>query len=91
MDYLVMNIVGYVFYGFYSTLGYFFHEPGAGTVVFADLFFVYHALLMCLIWCVQACIYPRGNNRLSGIGTIFMVVLCLLVGGVVIFTEVNSF
>ena len=46
-------------------MGYFFKYKGAGTVVIADLIFVYHALLMCLILSVQALIYPRGKNTVS--------------------------
>ena len=88
MDYLVMNLAGYTFYGFYSTLGFFFHAEGAGTVVIADLFFVYHAFLMCLIWVVQGMIYPRGSNRLSGFATILLVTLWILVIAIIVLTYV---
>lgn len=79
MDYLTMNIVGYVFYSSYSTLGYFFHMKGAGTVVIADLVFPYHALFICLVMAVQAYIYPRGKNRQSAFCTIFCSSLCVFV------------
>ena len=65
MDYLVLNIVDYIFYMIYSTLGYFFKFRGAGTVVIADLVFVYHALFVCTVLSIQTCIYPRGKNKTS--------------------------
>ena len=73
LNYLVMNITGYTFYGMYSTLGYFFKAKGAGTVVVADLFFIYHALLMVVILAGQVLIYPRGKNRVSG----YTIILCI--------------
>lgn len=88
MNYLVMNISGDLFYGIYTTLGYFFHFKEAGTVVIADLVFIYHALLMCLVLSIQACIYPRGKNIISP----FTVVLCVGLWSFIIvqilFTEV---
>jgi hypothetical protein len=48
---------GYLFYGFYCTIGYFLDIPGAGTVVISDLIFVYHALLMVAILTYQSVIY----------------------------------
>ena len=69
-----MNISGYIFYGLYSTIGYFTDVPGAGTVVLADILFVYHALFMVFILTVQASIYPRGKNRVSG----YTIVLCMM-------------
>lgn len=40
------------------TVGYFTDIKGAGTVVIADLIFVYHAMLMVTIYAVQCIIYP---------------------------------
>ena len=54
-------------------MGYFFNAKGAGTVVVADLFFVYHALLMVFILTCQVLYYPRGKNRISG----FTIILCI--------------
>ena len=66
LDFLALNICGFVFYSLYSTIGFFFpHIKGAGTVVLADLLFAYHALAMVLLWLVQAYFYPHGKNRLS--------------------------
>ena len=57
LDYLVLNITGYTFYTIYSSVGYFTDITGAGTVVIADLFFVYHAGVMTIIQIIQCCIY----------------------------------
>jgi hypothetical protein len=57
LDYLVFNISGYTFYTIYSSVGYFSDIGGAGTVVIADLVFVYHSMLMIAIQVVQCCIY----------------------------------
>lgn len=80
MDYLVMNIIDYVFYGIYSTLGFFFKFKGAGTVVVADLVFVYHALFICTVLSIQAFIYPRGKNKASIYTVSLGVVLWIFVG-----------
>lgn len=88
MNYLVMNINGYLFYGIYSTLGYFFHMKGAGTVVFADLFFVYHALLMCLVLSIQALIYPHGKNKISFFTIVFCIGLWVFMAVLIVFTVV---
>ena len=68
-----MNICGYILYGIYSTVGYFTTISGAGTVVLADIIFVYHAITMVIIQTIQACIYPRGKNRISG----YTIALCI--------------
>ena len=81
MNYLVMNICGDLLYGIYSTLGFFFHFQGAGTVVIADLVFIYHALLMCVILATQAWIYPYGKNRVS----IYTIILCAIIWSFIIF------
>jgi hypothetical protein len=73
MDFIIYNIVGYTFYGIYSTLGYFFEAKGAGTVVIADLIFIYHGFLMVVIWAIQAYIYPWGKNKIS----IYCIVICI--------------
>lgn len=90
LNYLVMNISGYIFYGIYSTLGYFFSFKGAGTVVIADLIFVYHALLMCLVLSVQALIYPLGKNRVSKLTIMFLIGLWIFNLVLIFFTEVKN-
>lgn len=57
LDYLLLNVSGYTFYTIYTTLGYFTDLEGAGTVVIADLVFVYHSVLMVAIQVYQCCIY----------------------------------
>jgi hypothetical protein len=57
LDYLIFNINGYTFYTVYSSIGYFTDIHGAGTVVIADLIFVYHSILMVAVQAVQCCIY----------------------------------
>ncbi len=89
MDYLMMDVVGYVFYAIYSTLGYFFEFKGAGTVVIADLVFSYHALFITLVLSVQACIYPRGKNRVSIYAVLFCGALWVAVILHIIFSEVK--
>ena len=89
MNYLTMNISGYLFYGIYSTLGYFFEFKGAGTVVIADLVFVYHALLMCFILSIQAFIYPNGQNKVSIYAIGLCITLWVLVAIHIVFSQVN--
>lgn len=90
MDYLVMNIIDYVFYGIYSTLGFFYKFRGAGTVVVSDLVFVYHALFICSVLSIQACIYPRGKNKTSIYAVSLGVILWVLIGIQIILSEVLS-
>ena len=79
LNYLAMNISGYIFYGIYSTVGYFTDISGAGTVVIADLIFVYHALLMVTILTFQVLYYPHGKNRVSGYTIIICTVLWIAI------------
>jgi hypothetical protein len=88
MDFVVYNMVGYVFYGIYTTLGYFYKDPGAGTVVIADLIFIYHGILMVLIWIIQAVIYPWGKNKISIYCIIISISMEVLIIGQLFFTEV---
>jgi hypothetical protein len=57
LDYLAFNISGYTFYTIYSSIGYFTDIEGAGTVVIADLIFVYHSVILVAIQTFQCCIY----------------------------------
>jgi hypothetical protein len=45
----MLNLIGYNFYGIYSTVGYFTKISGAGTVVLPDLIFVYHAIPIVIV------------------------------------------
>jgi hypothetical protein len=90
MDFIVYNVVGYMFYATYSTLGFFFLDPGAGTVVLADIIFIYHGLLMVFVWAIQAIIYPWGKNRISGYCIIISLIMEVLIILFIILTEVSS-
>lgn len=75
LDYLAMNVTGFTFYSFYCTYGYFFDGvKSTGIVDLNDLLFAYHALGITLMTVVQACIYPRGENKLMK-KTITMLIL----------------
>ena len=65
LDYLVFNVSGYTFYTIYTTLGYFTDLEGAGTVVIADLVFVYHSVVMVAMQVYQCCIYKVRLLSLS--------------------------
>lgn len=86
-----MNICGYTLYGIYSTIGYFTSISGAGTVVFADIFFVYHAIAMVIIQSLQVLYYPRGKNRVSGYTIILCVSIWIFVIGEALLTVFSIF
>lgn len=69
LDYLLLNVSGYTFYTIYTSLGYFTDLGGAGTVVIADLVFVYHSVLMVAIQVYQCCIYKVPVASLSAART----------------------
>ena len=58
-------MVGYAFYGIYTTIGYFTDIQGAGTVLLGDLLFVYHAIPLVILMAVQCWYYPKGKNKIS--------------------------
>lgn len=57
-NYFVMNFSGYLLYTLYMSIGYFTTIKGAGTVVIADLLFVYHAMFMMILYSIQFLMYP---------------------------------
>ena len=57
LNYYIMNFSGYLLYSIYMSLGYFTDIKGAGTVILPDLIFVYHAMLMMLIYGIQSILY----------------------------------
>jgi hypothetical protein len=88
LDYLVFNISGYTFYTIYSTAGYFTDIKGAGTVVIADLIFVYHSVAMVAIQTIQCFIYEvcvggfrEERTRYPGL----LLSFCLLYGQLLLF------
>lgn len=78
LDFLALNLTGYVFYTIYCSYGYFCEGSAAetGRVNLNDIFFVYHALMITLVMVVQAFIYPKGTNRITPftVGLIIMLV-----------------
>ena len=65
MNYFIMNVSGYTLYTLYTSIGFFTDLEGAGTVVLADLLFVYHAMFCLTIEIIQALYFPKGNNKPS--------------------------
>jgi hypothetical protein len=61
-------------------MGYFYHLQGAGTVVIADLVFVYHGLFICVVLAIQAVVYERGGNKISWISVVIVSGLWAVVG-----------
>ncbi len=49
IDFVILNITGYIALSIYSTAGYFNHNLQIGTVNFEDLFFAYHSLVLSLL------------------------------------------
>lgn len=86
LSYFALNFNGYAFYTIYSSVGYFIPEvKGAGTVVIADLIFVYNAMAMMLVQLFQFCIYEvsqvnmqKGKNRLSTTAVVIVAMLWIL-------------
>ena len=74
-DFVAMNITGFTFYSIYSTYGYFVNTDQTGQVDLNDLLFAYHALLATLITLVQACIFPKKENRIHGITGFYLFAL----------------
>jgi hypothetical protein len=65
LDYLYLNISGFIFYSIYCLYGYFTTDISIGKVNIADVLFALHALAICLFQYGQSLIYPKGNNKLS--------------------------
>ena len=63
LNYFALNINGYAFYTIYLSVGYFTPDvKGAGTVVIADLIFVYNAMAMMFVQLFQFCIYDVESD-----------------------------
>jgi cystinosin len=80
-----MNVTGFTFYSFYCSYGYFFPEgrKSTGTVDLNDLLFAYHAIFITLLTAIQACIYPRGQNRIMKKTIVYLIamwVFCIFYG-----------
>ena len=65
LDFLMINISGFLQYSIYSLYGYFVDDSQTGLVKEADLFFALHAFAATLFTAAQVLIYPKGSNRLT--------------------------
>ncbi|CAD8056111.1 unnamed protein product [Paramecium sonneborni] len=65
VDYVGLNITGYICLCIYSTAGFMDESLNVGTIHIEDLAFAYHGLLCTLIIIGQMIIFPLGDNKLS--------------------------
>jgi cystinosin len=63
LDFVVMNLTGFLFYSIYNTYGYFINTEQTGRVDLNDVFFAYHALFATCVTVSQIFIYPKTNNK----------------------------
>ncbi|EDO46894.1 predicted protein, partial [Nematostella vectensis] len=93
-DFVCYNLTGFVAYGLFN-IGMFWiplvqqqyeakHPNGVNPVQTNDVFFTLHAIVLTIITGIQACIYERGDQRVSK-------VCMVLVGGCVLFSVVALF
>ncbi|KAM3139870.1 hypothetical protein pb186bvf_008112 [Paramecium bursaria] len=75
IDYVSMNISGYIFLSTYSTAGYLDSSWEIGQVNIEDLAFAYHGLLLTSIEIIQMIIYPIGKNKLSKIIITILIIM----------------
>ncbi|KAM3619152.1 uncharacterized protein V6R79_003759 [Siganus canaliculatus] len=84
-DFLALNVTGFIAYSVFN-IGLFWvpyikeeflkkNPNGIDPVDANDVFFSIHALLLCLVYVVQAALYERGGQRVSWTAT------CLLLSG----------
>jgi Na+-driven multidrug efflux pump len=73
LDFVTMNLTGFIFYSIYSSYGYFFNSDQTGKVDLNDLLFGYHACFATGVCLVQAFIFPRGKNKVH-IPTIILLI-----------------
>lgn len=57
LNYFAFSLTGYTFYTIYLTVGAFTHLEGAGTIVIADMVFIYHTVIVIIIQLIQCIIY----------------------------------
>lgn len=65
IDFIALNLTGYVLYSLYNTYGYWINEDQTGRVDLNDVAFAYHGLLATLIFVGQACFYERGSHLVN--------------------------
>lgn len=78
LDFLALNLSGYIFYAVYCIYGFFYKGAQAetGQVDLHDLLFVLHANFITIVAIIQACIYPKGKNKISFISIGYIVSIC---------------
>ncbi|CAN9500792.1 unnamed protein product [Ophioblennius macclurei] len=88
-DFLALNLTGFLAYSVFN-VGLFWiptvqeeflekNPNGINPVSANDVFFSLHALLLCLIYVIQAMAYERGGQRVSRIGCVLLVIGWLFV------------
>jgi hypothetical protein len=77
LDFLALNLSGYVFYAVYCSYGFFYTEAQTetGRVDLNDLLFVFHALFITTVTAIQAVIYPKGRNKISPISIGYIITI----------------
>ncbi|CAD8141367.1 unnamed protein product [Paramecium pentaurelia] len=78
VDYVGLNITGYICLCIYSTAGYLDKSLDVGTIHLEDLAFAYHGLFCTLIIIGQMIFYPLGDNKLSKFIIAILVILWTL-------------
>jgi hypothetical protein len=74
LDFVVMNLTGFLFYSIYNTYGYFISTEQTGRVDLNDVFFSYHALFATCVTVSQIFLYPKTNNKVH-LPTVILLVL----------------
>lgn len=90
LDFVAMNLTGFLFYSIYCSYGYFVSTDQTGKVDLNDCIFAYHALLATLVCIGQVLVFPRKNNRLHFITLIYLIGMWLFVIIYGTLTEVTS-
>lgn len=75
LDFVAMNLSGFLFYSIYTTYGYFINSDQTGQVDINDIFFAYHALFATLLCVAQACVFPKGANRVHAPTIVLLVIM----------------
>jgi hypothetical protein len=57
LNYFAFSFTGYTFYTIYLSIGAFTDLEGAGTIVIADMVFIYHTVFVIIIQLIQCIIY----------------------------------
>ena len=63
IDYIVLNLVGFIFYNNFAWYGYFSDASFHDQVHIADLLYTTYALLMEILLLLLVLYYPRRKNK----------------------------